>query len=327
MVLLKSDKIKLTILSANNLRSMDRNGFSDPYTKIFIIPEQNVEFKTRKIKKTLNPVWNEQFTFSPTAHYCQVSCYLYDWDMIGKDDVLGMVNFEISEERFRINQEHTITKNVDDQEDGKYGTVTFKFTIERSQQEIDKWHDLKLPANYKFVMDSDPTFKAAIPYYFEYIPDQLTSEKLKNLVGCTKMEFKYMENVFTIMRSQHNKSIEEILLMHTRPFENSTKSDEIICRKCDHFTKGDILMGKFKQVVIADYYVGYGKDTNGHDVFSLSFFMVGMLEEGLYEIYHYCREEGSHESEELNIEEDVLINNVIQYTQMRKFISKKSCLP
>ncbi len=56
-----------------DLISMDSGGTSDPYVKVFILPDKKKKYDTKVHKKTLNPVFNESFVF-------KVSCLLFEND-------------------------------------------------------------------------------------------------------------------------------------------------------------------------------------------------------------------------------------------------------
>lgn len=51
------------MLQATDLPAMDMGGTSDPYVKIYILPEKKKKYETKVHRKTLNPVFNETFVF------------------------------------------------------------------------------------------------------------------------------------------------------------------------------------------------------------------------------------------------------------------------
>jgi Ca2+-dependent lipid-binding protein len=51
--------LTVTVIEAKNLKPLDQDGTSDPYT---IIEIENQRNETKYISHTLNPVWNETFS-------------------------------------------------------------------------------------------------------------------------------------------------------------------------------------------------------------------------------------------------------------------------
>lgn len=51
------------MLKAEELPALDMGGTSDPYVKVYLLPDKKKKFETKVHRKTLNPVFNETFVF------------------------------------------------------------------------------------------------------------------------------------------------------------------------------------------------------------------------------------------------------------------------
>lgn len=91
----------VTISRACDLPAKDPNvGSSDPYVKLQLLPEKRHKVKTRVLRKTLNPVYDEIFTFyglsynqlpGITLHFVILS-----FDRFSRDDIIGEVVYPLS---------------------------------------------------------------------------------------------------------------------------------------------------------------------------------------------------------------------------------------
>ena len=65
-------QLSIGVIQAADLPGMDMSGTSDPYVKVYIMPDKKKKFETKVHRKTLNPVFNETFVFKVGAvHRCK----------------------------------------------------------------------------------------------------------------------------------------------------------------------------------------------------------------------------------------------------------------
>lgn len=57
----KGRNLRVNIISAHNLAAADENGLSDPYVKMYLLPDKSKHSKRKTVVRmeTLNPVFNE----------------------------------------------------------------------------------------------------------------------------------------------------------------------------------------------------------------------------------------------------------------------------
>lgn len=84
----------MCILEAKNLKKMDLGGLSDPYVKIALMSNgKRMKKKKTSVKKcTLNPYFNESFTFEVAfdqINKVSVKVTVIDYDRIGACDPIG----------------------------------------------------------------------------------------------------------------------------------------------------------------------------------------------------------------------------------------------
>uniref|UniRef100_A0A8C6KFH8 Synaptotagmin Va n=1 Tax=Nothobranchius furzeri TaxID=105023 RepID=A0A8C6KFH8_NOTFU len=87
------------ILQAQDLPAMDMGGTSDPYVKVYMLPDKKKKFETKVQRKNLCPVFNETFTFKiPYSELGGQTLVLqvFDFDRFGKHDVIGEIKIPMN---------------------------------------------------------------------------------------------------------------------------------------------------------------------------------------------------------------------------------------
>jgi len=82
--------LEVKVIEAEDVIAADRGGTSDPYA---VVEFQGIQKKTKVIKKSLTPKWNESFQFEIGKPSGVLTIDLFDHDvsLFGNHDFLGQV--------------------------------------------------------------------------------------------------------------------------------------------------------------------------------------------------------------------------------------------
>eukprot|EP00002_Diphylleia_rotans_P033576 TRINITY_DN7156_c0_g1_i4.p1 TRINITY_DN7156_c0_g1~~TRINITY_DN7156_c0_g1_i4.p1 ORF type:complete len:2498 (+),score=509.79 TRINITY_DN7156_c0_g1_i4:61-7554(+) len=74
------------VIQGKEIKAMDKSGMSDPFV---VLKYGKQEFTTQPVKKSVNPVWNQQYLFDDTKFVEGLHVELYDWNMLLPKKLIG----------------------------------------------------------------------------------------------------------------------------------------------------------------------------------------------------------------------------------------------
>ncbi|XP_063783468.1 synaptotagmin-1 isoform X2 [Pseudophryne corroboree] len=125
----QNNQLMVGIIQAAELPALDMGGTSDPYVKLFLLPDKKKKFETKVHRKTLNPVFNEQFTFK--VPYSELGgktlvMTVYDFDRFSKHDIIGEVKVFMNKIDFgHVTEEWRDLLSAEKEEQEKLGDICF----------------------------------------------------------------------------------------------------------------------------------------------------------------------------------------------------------
>ena len=131
-------RLEISVLRAKDLIAADRGGTSDPYVRVNVGKAAGMGKKTKVQKKTLNPEWNQSFTFKLVGEMRRerLTIECFDYDMVGADDSLG--KFDIELDTLALEQEYSEWRKLGAAEDeSNKGQVEIRYRLVPDTQGTD----------------------------------------------------------------------------------------------------------------------------------------------------------------------------------------------
>ncbi|XP_056622234.1 synaptotagmin-1b [Triplophysa dalaica] len=115
------------VIQAEGLAAMDMSGTSDPYVKVYLLPDKKKKFETKVHRKTLDPTFNEHFNFKvPYAELGGKTLVMtvYDFDRFSKHDAIGDVRVQMNKVDFsHLTEEWRDLQKAEKEEQERLGDI------------------------------------------------------------------------------------------------------------------------------------------------------------------------------------------------------------
>ncbi|KAG1971291.1 double C2-like domain-containing protein alpha [Pimephales promelas] len=114
----QQSRLIVGVVRCAHLAAMDSNGYSDPFVKIFLKPDmgKKAKFKTQIKKKTLNPEFNEEFSYDVKHGELAkktLDISVWDYDMGTSNDFIGGCQLGITAKGECLKHWYECLKNKD----------------------------------------------------------------------------------------------------------------------------------------------------------------------------------------------------------------------
>lgn len=94
----ETSELTVGVKEAAELKAMDVGGTSDPYVKVYILPNKSKTCETKVFRKTLQPAFNEFFKFQiPLAELNESTLVMqvFDFNRFTKHDIIGELRLQL----------------------------------------------------------------------------------------------------------------------------------------------------------------------------------------------------------------------------------------
>nr|CAB3266771.1 synaptotagmin [Phallusia mammillata] len=126
----QQNNLAVGVIQAADLPALDMCGTSDPYVKVYMLPDKKKKHETKVHRKTLNPVFNETFNFK--VPYNEIGgktlvFAVYDFDRFSRHDIIGEVRVAMNQvDLGTVTEEwRDLISAENDKENEKLGDICF----------------------------------------------------------------------------------------------------------------------------------------------------------------------------------------------------------